>query len=324
MSTRQIAQEIGVSQPTVVRDLQGDSNESPASENAHYQSPADEGNQNGTPEPRCDSPTPQRTRTRTPSSSSRGVAYCPHCGEMLTREAQPLAQQLAADPGVKPAPESGEIGRGRNRCNKVTPNEDRGNTAAYLVRRLKRDAPEMAQALARGEYPSAPWSRPGRGSGTTGRRRRGSTVLVIVAKRAASCPFVRHCCIESHPVQAGQGRSARGKARDRRLFGSRCAHGELHRHVDARTPQSRRDGLQQSRQLGQQARARVRIRKPGASEQAGGWVWFGHGRCLPGEQRYGRATLPGSSAPSLSRGVVTRAGAPAPARSRQGRAAICR
>ncbi len=32
---------------------------------------------------------------------------------------------------------------------------DRGNNSDYLVRRLKRDGPEVAQALARGEYPSA-------------------------------------------------------------------------------------------------------------------------------------------------------------------------
>ena len=31
----------------------------------------------------------------------------------------------------------------------------RGETASYLVRRLKRDAPDVADALARGEYRSA-------------------------------------------------------------------------------------------------------------------------------------------------------------------------
>ncbi len=46
----------------------------------------------------------------------------------------------------------GEIGNGRSRDG-VTPSTDRG--ASYLVRRLKRDAPEIALALARGEFTSA-------------------------------------------------------------------------------------------------------------------------------------------------------------------------
>lgn len=62
---------------------------------------------------------------------------------------------MAADPGVKPAPASGEIGRGGNRRDEITPNKARGASAEYLVRRLKRDHPEIAEALARGEYPSA-------------------------------------------------------------------------------------------------------------------------------------------------------------------------
>jgi hypothetical protein len=65
-----------------------------------------------------------------------------------------LAQVLAADPTETALPAHGEIGRGRNRGDNVTSNE-RGNQAAYLVRRLKRDAPAIAEALARGEYPSA-------------------------------------------------------------------------------------------------------------------------------------------------------------------------
>jgi hypothetical protein len=64
------------------------------------------------------------------------------------------AQQLAADPAVKPAPAHGEIGRGRNRDDNVNSNQG-GNSASYLVRRLKRDAPEIAPAQGRGEYPSA-------------------------------------------------------------------------------------------------------------------------------------------------------------------------
>lgn len=80
------------------------------------------------------------------------------------------AQALAADPEVKPlgpaAPEKGEARNpsGRNQHLEVDsvsiePNPDnggrRGTGAEYLVRRLKRDAPEVAAELARGELPSA-------------------------------------------------------------------------------------------------------------------------------------------------------------------------
>lgn len=61
-----------------------------------------------------------------------------------------LAQDLAADPAVTAAPK--HVGRG-HRSDNITPN--RGTDAAYLIRRLKRDAPEIAEALARGEYRSA-------------------------------------------------------------------------------------------------------------------------------------------------------------------------
>lgn len=61
-----------------------------------------------------------------------------------------LAQDLAADPTVMPAPD--HVGRG-HRSDNITPN--RGTDAAYLVRRLKRDHPEIAEALARGEFKSA-------------------------------------------------------------------------------------------------------------------------------------------------------------------------
>lgn len=62
--------------------------------------------------------------------------------------------ELAADPNVTALAEHGEIGHGRSRGDIVT-STARGNEATYLVRRLKRDAPEIAEALARGEYPSA-------------------------------------------------------------------------------------------------------------------------------------------------------------------------
>jgi hypothetical protein len=47
----------------------------------------------------------------------------------------------------------GASGKGRVRCDIVT--SKRGNDAAYLVRRLKRDAPTIAAQLARGEFRSA-------------------------------------------------------------------------------------------------------------------------------------------------------------------------
>src|SRR5262245_15951681 len=61
---------------------------------------------------------------------------------------KPLAQQLAADPDLPILPEHGEIGNGR-RGNNVT-STPRGNSASYWVRRLKRDRPDIADALARG------------------------------------------------------------------------------------------------------------------------------------------------------------------------------
>ena len=61
------------------------------------------------------------------------------------------AQELGAN--AVALPKNGEIGRGRNSCYNVTPSE-RGNSAAYLARRLRRDAPVFADALARREYPS--------------------------------------------------------------------------------------------------------------------------------------------------------------------------
>jgi hypothetical protein len=62
------------------------------------------------------------------------------------------AQELAQPDGVAPLAQHGEIGRGRSRGDVVTSIE-RGNSAAYLVARLKRDAPEIAERLA--DNPSA-------------------------------------------------------------------------------------------------------------------------------------------------------------------------
>jgi hypothetical protein len=67
-----------------------------------------------------------------------------------------LAKDLAADPNVKPARDEkgGRPKKGENLANsEVLPF---GSTsAARIVARLKRDHQEIAEALARGEYPSA-------------------------------------------------------------------------------------------------------------------------------------------------------------------------
>jgi hypothetical protein len=99
-------------------------------------------------------------------------------------EAKPPAQQLAADEAVKPQPTLSEAMKGNQNARKreeepaeepgekpaevpaqgnaensgsstttVSRKQERG--AEYLVRRLKRDAPEVAEKLAKGQYPSA-------------------------------------------------------------------------------------------------------------------------------------------------------------------------
>jgi hypothetical protein len=45
---------------------------------------------------------------------------------------------------------NGAIGKGRNRCDNVTPN-DRGNDPAYMIARLKRDDPALAEQVVNGE-----------------------------------------------------------------------------------------------------------------------------------------------------------------------------
>ena len=78
-------------------------------------------------------------------------------------DSKPLAQQMANDPVVKKLGERGnhegknqfstdEVRLSDNQTSKV---ENRGGSAEYLVRRLKRDAPAIAEALGRGEYKSA-------------------------------------------------------------------------------------------------------------------------------------------------------------------------
>jgi hypothetical protein len=60
-----------------------------------------------------------------------------------------MAQQMAADPETQREPYNGEIGRGRNSSDNIRPiSSKHGTSAEYLVRRLKRDAPKIAEALA--------------------------------------------------------------------------------------------------------------------------------------------------------------------------------
>jgi hypothetical protein len=56
---------------------------------------------------------------------------------------------------VTPSAEWGEVGNGRSRDSDGKPTPVKGgNNSDYLVRRLKRDAPEIAKRLAKGEFPS--------------------------------------------------------------------------------------------------------------------------------------------------------------------------
>jgi hypothetical protein len=61
------------------------------------------------------------------------------------------AAQIMAE--AKPLAKHGEIGRGRDRGSNRTSNT-RGETAAYLAARIKRERPDIAEAVERGEYRS--------------------------------------------------------------------------------------------------------------------------------------------------------------------------
>lgn len=81
------------------------------------------------------------------------------------------AREMAADPEVKPVAKQGDSIQKIERAENGTLKGDSaasvslqtvvdivnygGNSSSYLVRRLKRDAPDIAAALARGEYKSA-------------------------------------------------------------------------------------------------------------------------------------------------------------------------
>lgn len=81
-----------------------------------------------------------------------GFGMSPDEVEILI-ESKPRAQQMAGDPGVTPLTTHG----GDRKAESTLPRNvaQLGNSAEYIVRRLKRDAPHIAEALARGEYPSA-------------------------------------------------------------------------------------------------------------------------------------------------------------------------
>ena len=68
-----------------------------------------------------------------------------------------LAQDLAADPDVPPLAMPGEVGKSRtqDRVADRHSNTLSSESAERIVRRLKRDHPEIAKSLARGEFPSA-------------------------------------------------------------------------------------------------------------------------------------------------------------------------
>jgi hypothetical protein len=75
----------------------------------------------------------------------------------VSRWRKRLARDLAADPDVPPSLTHAEAGAKGGRGKKASDNitSFRGTSADYLVRRLKRDRPDIADALARGEYRSA-------------------------------------------------------------------------------------------------------------------------------------------------------------------------
>lgn len=76
---------------------------------------------------------------------------------VLERASVGRGRQLAADPEVTASAKPGEIGRGRtpNRVAIGHSNRLSSNAPERIVRRLKRDHPEIADALARGAYRSA-------------------------------------------------------------------------------------------------------------------------------------------------------------------------
>lgn len=86
-----------------------------------------------------------------------GLGMAPEAIDQIIADAKRSAQELAADPEVKPAGEHGGA-RTADMNGQVAIghlSETSSTSVDRIVRRLKRDAPEIADALGRGEYPSA-------------------------------------------------------------------------------------------------------------------------------------------------------------------------
>lgn len=91
-----------------------------------------------------------------------GLERAPEEIEAIISEgiAKRAAQALAADPQEEALSGQGEHQGANQYSTKALSLQGKdstegGNSASYIVRRLKRDAPQVAEALARGEYPSA-------------------------------------------------------------------------------------------------------------------------------------------------------------------------
>src|SRR5438128_9009693 len=69
-------------------------------------------------------------------------------------QAKPLAQVMAADPECKAFAEPNKTNRHNRSVDNINARPT-GTSTSYLVRRLKRDHPAIAAALARGDYRSA-------------------------------------------------------------------------------------------------------------------------------------------------------------------------
>lgn len=97
-------------------------------------------------------PVPAETAKRVGGAviRSQALAADPMTTALPGHGGKRTARELACDPSITPVKPHGN---GKQANNGSLPSH--GNTAEYLVRRLKRDAPEIAAALGRGEYRSA-------------------------------------------------------------------------------------------------------------------------------------------------------------------------
>lgn len=124
-------------------------------------------------------------------------------GDQSEIERRLAAQELAQSDDVLPLAHPGEIGRGRNRGDDITP-IGRGSTgAAYLVARLKRDKPEFAE-----NFPPV---------GSCARRRAGApsqrSPEPLRIARIPLCAPATHQGMAHMPQTLGQAAKAVGKNR---------------------------------------------------------------------------------------------------------------